>query len=120
MLSAGVANFGDFVPEPKLGVRGMLVDSKLRWRSALWSACVLWGAVMSIPVPSLASDGDAQGFEVLPESLAEWYKPKNERQVWLHTMFAMRRELQAIAEYAGSHKGTLAYRALVEELLARG
>lgn len=36
----------------------------------------------------------------LPESLGEWYKPQNERQVWLHTMFAMRRELQAVREYA--------------------
>jgi chromosome partitioning protein len=27
---------------------------------------------------------------------------------------------QAIAEYAGAHKGALAYRALAQELLARG
>jgi len=36
----------------------------------------------------------------LPESLGLWYKPQAERQVWLHTMFAMRRELQAVREYA--------------------
>ncbi len=36
----------------------------------------------------------------LPESLAQWYKPQNKRQVWLHGMFAMRRALQAIDEYA--------------------
>jgi cytochrome c556 len=35
----------------------------------------------------------------LPDSLANWYKPSNKRQVWLHTMFAMRRELQAVQEY---------------------
>jgi len=35
-----------------------------------------------------------------PESLAQWYKPENKRQVWLHTMFKLRREMQAIGEYA--------------------
>ena len=33
-----------------------------------------------------------------PESLKEWYKPENKRQVWLHTMFRLRREMQAINE----------------------
>jgi cytochrome c553 len=36
-----------------------------------------------------------------PASLAQWYKPANKRQVWLHTMFRLRREMQAIREYAG-------------------
>ena len=36
----------------------------------------------------------------LPASLAQWYKPQNKRQVWLHTMFSLRRELQAVREYA--------------------
>ncbi|MCW8889369.1 MAG: cytochrome c [Sedimenticola sp.] len=35
-----------------------------------------------------------------PASLAQWYKPQNERQVWLHTMFSLRREMQAVTEYA--------------------
>ena len=35
-----------------------------------------------------------------PSSLEQWYKPANKRQVWLHTMFRLRREMQAIAEYA--------------------
>lgn len=37
---------------------------------------------------------------VLPDSLGQWYKPANKRQVWLHTMFSLRRELQAVREYA--------------------
>ena len=37
-----------------------------------------------------------------PASLAKWYKPVNERQVWLHTMFNLRRELQAIDNYSAS------------------
>lgn len=43
---------------------------------------------------------DTEDLGLLPDSLARWYKPQNERQVWLHSMFAMRRELQAVQEYA--------------------
>jgi len=35
-----------------------------------------------------------------PASLEKWYKPSNKRQVWLHTMFRLRREMQAISVYA--------------------
>ena len=37
--------------------------------------------------------------ELPPEGIADWYKPANKRQVWLHTMFGLRRELQAVEEY---------------------
>ncbi|GAA6172610.1 hypothetical protein NBRC116592_22800 [Colwellia sp. KU-HH00111] len=35
-----------------------------------------------------------------PKELAQWYKPENKRQVWLHNMFKLRREMQAVAYYA--------------------
>lgn len=35
----------------------------------------------------------------LPDALGQWYKPLNKRQVWLHTMFGLRREMQAVEEY---------------------
>lgn len=35
-----------------------------------------------------------------PTALAQWYKPENKRQVWLHNMFKLRREMQAVAFYA--------------------
>jgi len=35
-----------------------------------------------------------------PTELANWYKPENKRQVWLHNMFKLRREMQAIRFYA--------------------
>ncbi|WP_286265730.1 hypothetical protein [Thalassotalea atypica] len=35
-----------------------------------------------------------------PKSLAQWYKPANKRHVWLHNMFNLRREMQAVAFYA--------------------
>ena len=38
-----------------------------------------------------------------PASLAQWYKPDNERQVWLHTMFNLRREMQAARLYADNN-----------------
>lgn len=34
-----------------------------------------------------------------PASLGNWYKPANKRQVWLHTMFRLRRGMQAVTEY---------------------
>lgn len=39
-------------------------------------------------------------FDLPPTSLAQWYKPLNKRQVWLHTMFRLRREMQAVESYA--------------------
>jgi len=44
--------------------------------------------------------GNAVSLDVPPESLEKWYKPANKRQVWLHTMFKLRREMQAIGENA--------------------
>ena len=35
-----------------------------------------------------------------PPALTQWYKPQNKRQVWLHNMFKLRREMQAIEFYA--------------------
>lgn len=43
----------------------------------------------------------------LPSTLGQWYKPANQRQVWLHTMFALRREFQAVREYAEQGEGPL-------------
>ncbi|MCW9024955.1 MAG: cytochrome c [Gammaproteobacteria bacterium] len=37
-----------------------------------------------------------------PASIGQWYKPENKRQVWLHVMFNLRREMQAIALYSAS------------------
>lgn len=38
--------------------------------------------------------------KVPPSSLSQWYKPENKRQVWLHNMFKLRREMQAVEFYA--------------------
>jgi hypothetical protein len=39
-----------------------------------------------------------------PDSLAQWYKPENKRQVWLHNMFKLRREMQAVEMYASQQQ----------------
>ncbi len=39
-----------------------------------------------------------------PEALAQWYKPANKRQVWLHTMFGLRRAMLAINDYSAQEK----------------
>jgi cytochrome c556 len=38
-----------------------------------------------------------------PASLAQWYKPENKRQVWLHNMFKLRREMQAVRHYSNNN-----------------
>ena len=43
---------------------------------------------------------DEKVLSLPPASLSQWYKPVNKRQVWLHNMFKLRRELQAVTEYA--------------------
>ncbi|MCW9012872.1 MAG: hypothetical protein OQL06_03745 [Gammaproteobacteria bacterium] len=50
--------------------------------------------------PALAESGIT--LEQPPKSLANWYKPVNKRQVWLHTMFRLRRSMLAIEDYANS------------------
>lgn len=65
------------------------------------SALLLCGLALTFALgSSLPTTTDAGNLQPLPESLGQWYKPQNKRQVWLHTMFALRRELQAVTEYA--------------------
>lgn len=45
-----------------------------------------------------------------PESLSQWYPPANQRQVWLHTMFSLRRSMQAVGEYNALGDSKLAAR----------
>ncbi len=54
-----------------------------------------------------------------PASLEQWYKPANKRQVWLHTMFKLRREMQAIAEYAEQGDPTFDNRAAMQKWIER-
>ena len=54
-----------------------------------------------------------------PASLEQWYKPANKRQAWLHTMFRLRREMQAIAEYAEENDPASDNKAAMEKWIKR-
>ncbi|MCW8908831.1 MAG: cytochrome c [Sedimenticola sp.] len=62
---------------------------------------LFWILLFGFALPAVGS-AEERWLPLPPASIGEWYKPKNERQVWLHTMFALRREMQAVAEYAAS------------------
>lgn len=64
-------------------------------------ALLLLAAVFVLGADSAAA-GDETLFRLPPKSLAKWYKPANERQVWLHTMFNLRTAMQAVASYAAT------------------
>ncbi len=57
-------------------------------------------ALLLAPAPALPDDDRSITLNLPPESLGQWYRPVAKRDVWLHTMFALRREMQAVAEYS--------------------
>ena len=60
---------------------------------------LLFSLIVAIPTKLAVADSKVS-LDPPPASLEQWYKPANKRQVWLHTMFRLRREMQAIGEYA--------------------
>lgn len=58
----------------------------------------LYLVIGTVMAPAYA--GTQVSLDTPPASLEKWYKPANKRQVWLHTMFRLRREMQAISEHA--------------------
>ncbi|MES9826293.1 MAG: cytochrome c [Candidatus Thiodiazotropha endolucinida] len=74
----------------------------MRYRDQFWLVGIFTLLLTSQNSPSVAQE--ERNVTLLPDSLSQWYKPENKRQVWLHTMFALRRELQAIDEYAAEQE----------------
>jgi len=69
----------------------------MRWLHFILVQCllvVIVGAVVFIHKDQITL------IKAPPASLAQWYKPENKRQVWLHNMFKLRREMQAVRLYA--------------------
>lgn len=60
---------------------------------------LLCGAFFLLLLTSQTSRAEERVVKLPPASLAQWYKPENKRQVWLHTMFSLRRSMQALEEY---------------------
>ncbi len=87
-----------------------------------FSAFFLLYFVIGLFVSSVLSPVYAEGTVSLkkpPASLEQWYKPANKRQVWLHTMFRLRREMQAIAEYAKQGGSSANNQAVMQKWIKR-
>lgn len=69
-------------------------SAKLTWICCCTLALILAG--VTLYQPQAAPDTQ----EKLPASLAQWYKPENKRQVWLHTMFKLRESMHAVSLYS--------------------
>ena len=67
-------------------------------------SCLLTAMTVSFSV-AVAEPGDTLTLSLPPDSLAQWYKPASKRQVWLHTMFRLRRSMRAVALYANREDG---------------
>ena len=72
----------------------------MRWTSFILLQCLLIAAVAGAVY--IHKDRVAM-VKKPPASLAQWYKPENKRQVWLHNMFKLRREMQAAQHYANQN-----------------
>ncbi len=59
-------------------------------------------AVCLLMLGTINSVAEELSLKLPPSTMDKWYKPANKRQVWLHNMFSMRRELQALKEYAAA------------------
>ncbi len=82
----------------------MWLPSKMLRRSLL--ASLVW--LVGVCCAAAVAEPGVQSVPSLPASLGQWYKPANKRQVWLHTMFSLRRELQAVREYSQNGEWVLA------------
>jgi len=69
----------------------------MRWLYFILLQCLLIGIIGAVVY--IHKDRVAL-IKTPPASLAQWYKPENKRQVWLHNMFKLRREMQAVRLYA--------------------
>ena len=69
----------------------------MRWLSFIFLQCLFIGLVTGA---IYMHKNRAVILKKPPASLAQWYKPENKRQVWLHNMFKLRREMQAAQHYA--------------------
>ncbi len=70
-------------------------------------AGILFALLALVSAGAVSADDEAR-LRLPPKSLAQWYKPANERQVWLHTMFNLRTAMQAVASYAATGDRTRA------------
>ena len=64
--------------------------------------------VLLVPVTLLAEEDERTlTLDLPPASLGQWYRPANKHDVWLHLMFSLRRDMQAVSEYSALEKPDL-------------
>jgi cytochrome c556 len=68
-----------------------------RWIVFIIAQCLILAAIGAI---AYGHRDKVQIIKKPPREIAQWYKPQNKRQVWLHNMFKLRREMQAVRYYA--------------------
>ncbi|MBF0194113.1 MAG: cytochrome c [Magnetococcales bacterium] len=67
---------------------------------------VMCTAIFSLSTTSSAFSAETKEVSIPPESLAQWYKPQNKRQVWLHLMFRLGETTQAVGLYSKTGDST--------------
>ncbi len=74
-----------------------------------WRYFIILQAIILIAVSGVVylHQDKANLVKTPPTVLAKWYKPENKRQVWLHNMFKLRREMQAVEFYANDQDAEL-------------
>ncbi len=78
--------------------------SLMRWVLFILIQCLLIAFVVNVFYKHKSSVNITK---LPPASLSQWYKPENKRQVWLHNMFKLRREMQAVQYYADTNNEKL-------------
>ncbi|NQY25863.1 MAG: cytochrome c [Piscirickettsiaceae bacterium] len=76
----------------------------MRWTYFIFLQCLLIAVVGTVVY---IHKDKVNVHKTPPASLAKWYKPENKRQEWLHNMFKLRREIQAVKLYSTSNEDEL-------------
>ncbi len=61
---------------------------------------LLWVFLFLLPLAAAGDEERELSLRLPPASLGKWYRPANKHDVWLHTMFSLRRDMQAVSEYS--------------------
>jgi len=76
----------------------------MRWTHFIFLQCLLIAVVAGVVY---IHKDKVKLHKTPPASLAKWYMPENKRQEWLHNMFKLRREIQAVKLYSTSNDDEL-------------
>ncbi|MCJ8292818.1 MAG: hypothetical protein MJK15_00295 [Colwellia sp.] len=75
-----------------------------------WRYFIILSVIILLIVAGLIYQHQDKVSLVKTPPIAQWYKPENKRQVWLHNMFKLRREMQAVEFYAQQQEAELLHK----------